>query len=76
MGEFFKDPLSCLTLASYLITNTGMYHHHPLGLHVLENNKDVLKPHIAPNHSITNSSATCVNNTPLFAVFTGILFSR
>lgn len=23
MGEFFKDPVSCLTLASYLITNTG-----------------------------------------------------
>ena len=23
MGEFFKDPASCLTLASYLITNTG-----------------------------------------------------
>jgi len=23
MGEFFKDPKSCLTLASYLITNTG-----------------------------------------------------
>lgn len=23
MGEFFKDPVSCLTLASFLITNTG-----------------------------------------------------
>lgn len=23
MGEFLKDPVSCLTLASYLITNTG-----------------------------------------------------
>jgi hypothetical protein len=23
LGEFVKDPLSCLTLASYLITNTG-----------------------------------------------------
>jgi hypothetical protein len=26
MGEFFKDPVSCLTLASYLITNTGGQH--------------------------------------------------
>ncbi|GBF98578.1 carotene isomerase [Raphidocelis subcapitata] len=23
MGQFFKDPLSCLTLASFLVTNTG-----------------------------------------------------
>ena len=23
MGEFFRDPISCLTLASFLITNTG-----------------------------------------------------
>jgi hypothetical protein len=23
MGQFFRDPVSCLTLASYLITNTG-----------------------------------------------------
>jgi hypothetical protein len=23
MGEFFKNPIACLTLASYLITNTG-----------------------------------------------------
>jgi hypothetical protein len=23
MGEFVKNPIACLTLASYLITNTG-----------------------------------------------------